>query len=57
MSAPNSELKHGDGGRVRRLMKQTELKHGGSVSLDTEAWGEVQMPFSFGILFLRKKVK
>lgn len=57
LSAQNNELKHGEGGRIRRLMNQTELKHGALVSHDDEGWGEMQMPFLFGILFLLKKRK
>lgn len=44
-SARNDELKHGEGGRVRRLVNQTELKRAGSVSRDGDGWGEMQMPF------------
>lgn len=44
-SARNNELKHGEGGRIRRLMNQTELKHAGLVSHDGDGWGEMQMPF------------
>lgn len=36
-------------------MNQTELKHAGLVSHDGDGWGEMQMPFWFGILFLLKK--
>lgn len=45
-SARNDELKHGEGGRVRRLVNQTELKREGLVSRDGDGWGEMQMPFS-----------
>lgn len=57
LSAQNNELKQGEGGRIRRLMNQTELKLDGLGSHDDEGGGEMQMPILFGILFLLKKIK